>query len=182
MDLGLNNRNTLGSFHPLFEDVVFFVEATRHEQFGLWKDFSKERKMKPLSDELIAVLPDYCVNFDVKKQITKLNNELKQQDSVRVDWVQVSSGFSLTIGHVGKLPIVLCFNFAIVNGKKICFYDCTSRVCDHTKIEDWITSGFQLTHDNYHRHNLVDAASFSDCIKALKILDKEPRNTVYKKR
>lgn len=31
MDVGLNNRNTLGDVQPEFKDVVFFVEATSTE-------------------------------------------------------------------------------------------------------------------------------------------------------
>ena len=40
MDVGLNNRNTLGEIAPELTDVVFLVEATSAEQHNLWSEWS----------------------------------------------------------------------------------------------------------------------------------------------
>lgn len=179
MDVGLNNKNTLGTFDSEFSDVVFLVEATSTEQFSLWKEYSKESmtNFEPLSDLDIQIMLD----MRLKPKVKRLNDKIKEYaSSHRIDWEQVSSGFSLTIGYVKKLPVTINFNFAFINGKKICFYDCTSRMADHVMIEKWLIKHFQLTHDNYCRWNHVNAMNFHNCIKGLDNLDKEPRNTVYR--
>lgn len=177
MDVGLNNKNTLGEIRPEFKDVVYFVSATSEEQFNIWQDYSKESitNIEPISDDFIEALPD---NF--KSRVEKLNNQVKRAQHKRVDWVQVSAGFGLTIGSLDKRPVVVCFSFAYINGHKICFYEDTSEIVDHKMIEDWLISKFQLTHDGYTRWNHTNATNFHNCVQGLETLDKEPRDTVYK--
>ncbi|MEK6829133.1 MAG: hypothetical protein AABY15_03320 [Nanoarchaeota archaeon] len=181
MDVGLNNRNTLGEIAPEFKDVVFFVEATSTEQHNLWSEWSKQSmsNIEPLSDDVLRLIGDK-LNRDLYVKIETLNEKVKRNNSTRVDWEQIHAGFMITIGKVGKLPVSVCFNFAIINGKKVCFYEATSRVVNHKMVEDWLITRFQLTHDKYCRWNHVNAGNFHNCVNSLDNLDKEPRKTVYK--
>jgi hypothetical protein len=178
MDVGFNNKNMLGEIDPAFKDVVFFVDATTEEQFGLWREYSKESmtNIEPISEDFIQTLPE---NF--RGRVEKLNNQVKRAQHKRIDWKQVSSGFGLTLGKLDDRPICVCFSFAYINGHKICFYEATSQVVDHKLIEKWLKTHFQLTHDGYTRWNHTNATNFHNCVSGLENLDKEPRETVYER-
>ncbi len=177
MDIGLNNRNMLGDINSEFIDVVFFIEANSNERSILWQEWAKESitNIEPLSDKFIEGLP-------LKAQITlkELNNKIKIFNHKRVIWEQVYAGFRVTIGQVNKSPVFVSFSFAFINGKKVCFYDCTSKIVDYSMVEKWLITHFQLTHDDYTRWNHVDANNFHNCVNSLDKLDKEPRDTFYK--
>ncbi len=183
MDVGLNNKNTLGELAPEFSDVVFFIKATDNEQFTLWQEWSKESRhnIEPLSDAVIERIVDRVYHPYLCSEITELNDKIKKITQPRVNWQQIMAGFNLTIGHIEEYPVCVSFSFALINGKKVCFYHSTSRMVDHEMIEDWLMGRFQLTHDKYTRRNHVDATNFHNCVNSLDNLDKEPRDTVYKK-
>lgn len=178
MDVGLNNKNTLGELAPEFSDVVFFIKATNNEQFTLWQEWSKESmyNIKSLPDNLIEFIPS-----GMRPEVKRLNDKVKKLEMTRVEWGQIMAGFNLTIGYIQEYPVCVSFHFALINGKKVCFYHPTSRMVDHQMIEDWLMSRFQLTHDKYTRRNHVDAINFHNCVNSLDNLDKEPRDTIYKK-
>ena len=183
MDVGLNNRNTLGKFAPELEDVVFFVKATSCEQFTLWQEWSKEsmHNITPLSDDIMRdILVHKFLSAKIKYNVEDLNNQIKKIAQERVNWKQIHLGFCLTIGHIQKKPVVVSFSFASIGGKKICFYNCCSQMVDHEMVDNWLMTHFQLTHENYTRRNHVDAMNFHNCINSLDKIDKEPRDTVYK--
>ena len=179
MDVGLNNRNTLGDIDPSLADIVFMVEATSTEYHDLWLNWSKQspNNIEPLDDKIVELILPSSIMTSVKE----LNQKIKNAKHTRVNWEQISSGFMVTIGQIKKMPVCIRFRFAFINGKKICFYECTSRMADRTMIEDWLISRFQLTNDNYTRWNHVDAMNFHNCVNSLDDLDKKPRNTKYKK-
>jgi hypothetical protein len=130
--------------------------------------------IQPLSEEFISLL-----SLEFREKVSTLNRKVEQVLIKRVDWKQIGSGFGITIGQVQKKPVTVSFSFAIINGKKVCFYYCMSRMADYTMIHDWLISKFQLTHDNYTRWNHSDATNFNP--RDLEDIDKEPRNTIYKK-
>ncbi len=180
MDVGLNNRNTLGEIAPEFTDVVFLVEANSNEQFNLWQDWSDQSmtNIKSLPDYMLDTIKEDILLY---KKLKALNDNVKHNKHKRVKWKQIMNGFGLTIGHIKKFPVFLSFSFAIINNKKICFYECTSRMSDSKMIEDFLIKRFQLTHDNYTRWNHTNAMNFHNCVNSLDRLDKEPRDTVYRK-
>jgi hypothetical protein len=181
MDVGLNNRNTLGDIAPEFEDVVFLIEATSTEQLNLWSELCKQSmtNIESIPDGIMDQIQDRLGPGILFDKISELNQKTRKNNISRVDWEQIPSGFGITIGHVGKSPIHVCFSFAIINGKKICFYEATSQVINHKMIEDWLISRFQLTNDNYSRWNHTNAMNFHNCIQAFDRLDELPRDTVY---
>ncbi len=178
MDLGLNNRNKLGEIDPMFNDVVFLVEATSEEKHFLWKE-KAFIEFESLS-EYIMKEAEATLDFGSFKKLEKLNNKIKKDNWNKVEWEQINEGFYLTIGHIDNRPICVSFSFAIIEGKKICFYYGSSEVVDYKMIENWLIDRFQLTNDNYNCWNKTDAGNFHNCINALDCIDKEPRDTVYK--
>lgn len=185
MDVGLNNKNFLSKEAPEFNDVVFLVKATNCEQFTLWQEYSKEslHNIEPFNDIFISNLENN-VNWNQSNnfflsEIKKLNDKLERTQLKRVNWKQINAGFTLRIGWVEEKPVALHFSFAIINGKKICFYECTSRMADNTMIEKWLIERFQLTHDGYCRWNHTNATNFHICTQGLDSIDLEPRDTVY---
>lgn len=181
MDVGLNNKNTLGEIDPAFTDVVFLVEANSNEQFTLWQEWSSQSmsNIEPIADNDMKAIGEK-LSRDLYAKLEKTNNKLKHNYSNRVTWEQVYAGFGITIGHVEKHPVMISFSFAFINGKKVCFYYPTSRAVDHEMIEKWLIERFQLTHDGYTRWNHTNAGNFHNCVNSLDNLDKEPRDTVYK--
>lgn len=182
MDVGLNNRNTLGEVDPAFTDVVFLVNATSTEKFNLWQEYSKESmsNVQPLSDEIISKLKEE-LDSNLFDKVLALNKKVDKNKLKRIDWEQISSGFALKIGQIDSRPVCVTFSFAIINEKKICFYEATSQAVCHKMIEDFLIEKFQLTHDNYCRWNHTNADNFHNCVGGLGRRDKEPRDTIYKK-
>jgi len=186
MDVGLNNKNLLGKEAPELADVVFLVKANSNEQFNLWVEWSKESltNIEPLSKKVLETLSEVVKSWPVLTKVIDMNDKVIKTYQKRIKWKQISSGFLLTIGHVkhgkDKLPICIEFSFAIIEGKKVCFYNRSSRAGDSKMVDNWLIKRFQLTHDGYTRWNHVNATNFHNCVNSLDKLDKEPRDTKYK--
>lgn len=130
------------------KQVKFFIEANSFEQHTLWRE----------------------------------NDELSKDDTYHVKWDSDSMGFALTIGHIKsgkeKLPVVVSFNFAKLNGVMVCFYYATSRGVDYKMVEDYVFGNYPIKYDNGHRRATTDAQNFHHCIHAL---DELKDNTVKEK-
>jgi len=88
----------------------------------------------------------------------------------RLKWKEDGSGVGICIGHINKQktkPVWVSFGFAELNGKRICFYDVTSRFCDHTMVEDYIKSKYPVKYDNGTRTAMCDAMNFHLCANAI---------------
>lgn len=59
-------------------------------------------------------------------------------DRRRVSWQQDAAGLLETIGFLDDRPICLSLVTAVVDGRKILFYDATSQVVDHVAIDRWL--------------------------------------------
>jgi hypothetical protein len=182
MNVRLTNVNNLGHYHDDLSDVVFLVEATKNEAFQLWQNWSSDSlsNITPISDEVMSIIDRSLFERIYYKRIKRLNDEVKRFQHTRVNWVQIATGFCLTIGYVNhgneKLPVSIEFSFARINGKKVAFYSNYSRAGDSQMIENFLAENFQLTHDNYTRWNQVNATNFHNCVGSLDNLDEKPRN------
>lgn len=184
MDVGLNNTNKLGEINPAFKDVVFLVEATSSERHSLWVEHAHNSptNIQPLSEkELNEICSSLSEKPKLAEKLKALNIRINGAKRTRVNWEEISQGFALEIGKIEKKSVVLTFFFAKLDGHKVAFYNCSSQAVDYAMIKDWLIERFQLTNDNYHRWNHTDAMNFHNCLNSLDSLDKEPRNTVYKK-
>lgn len=79
-----------------------------------------------------------------------------------IEWEEDNSGFSIVVGNISKSkPVNVCFTFAKIYGKRICFYEAVSRFVDHTMVENWIKK-------NYPDIQITDAMNFHFAINACK--------------
>ena len=194
MDVGFNNKNTFE--HKQLKDVVFLVEATSNEQHNLWREYANDHyDLDGLDTEIpIPSILEQGYNSCTRQQLDEFielraladkvierNRKIKESRKYRVDWIQDNRGFLIEIGQLNKAPICVSFFFAKIKGHRVGFYEVTSRVAHHGMVEDWLTEHFQLTHDGYTRWNHTNADNFHNCIRGLDTLDKEPRDTIYKK-
>ncbi len=53
-------------------------------------------------------------------------------------WEEDYRGLMSTIGYLNKRPICVCVVWAKIDGYLVAFYDATSLVVDHSKVEDWL--------------------------------------------
>ena len=166
MDVGLNNRNMFE--HPILKDVIFLVEATSTENHNLWKEWSwnyyASFSTHPLPVDEVefqdkALLKksfkhySYLKNLHEKAKVQA--KKIAEKNRYRVNWEQVYEGHWIEIGKIGNRPVAIEFSFAIIEGKKIAFYNGCSQVVDHKMIKKWLIERFQCTHDNYTRWNHV---------------------------
>lgn len=88
-----------------------------------------------------------------------------------IKWVQDHEGFMETLGYIDdnvKKPVCVTFLFNILNDKRICFFDVTSRFSDMTMIEEWLDKNYPVKWDRGTRVARTDAMNFHhviDCIK-----------------
>jgi len=82
----------------------------------------------------------------------------------RVTWVQDYEGFAETIGHINSRPVVVSYKFAEIFGKRICFYEATSTIVDHTMVEAFIKENYPIKYDNDSRTAMTDAMNFHNAI------------------
>lgn len=70
---------------------------------------------------------------------------LRQQNSDGIEWTEdLIPGEARTVGYIqvgpgpdGKCPIVVTLTWAILNEHRICFWDATSRMVDHHRIDTY---------------------------------------------
>ena len=75
-------------------------------------------------------------------------------------WVDHSQGFSLQIGTLDNRPVWITCWSAIIEGKFIVFYECTSQVVDWLMIETWLKANFKAN------IKMVDAMNFHNALIA----------------
>ena len=94
----------------------------------------------------------------------------ENDESKRVSWEDIMRGYSIQIGTLDKRPVMVTIFYAMLNGKKIMFYEGTSQVVDHKMIELWIQH-FSLNNirwDNGTRWAHCNAMNFHHCLEAIK--------------
>ncbi len=90
--------------------------------------------------------------------------------SISIHWEEVSRGFSRKIGTVAKRPICIEGRYAILNGKRVMFYDGTSQLVDWKMIDQWMENylrkcmGWCDTPETYRHCN---AANFHQCFETI---------------
>ena len=65
------------------------------------------------------------------------DNRAREGQGHHLDWKQDMMGFGQTIGYVNgrkHQPVCVSFSFALLNGKRICFYEVTSRFSDSVMV------------------------------------------------
>lgn len=86
----------------------------------------------------------------------------------RSKWIENLSGLFLHIGNLGDMPVTLSLFSAIINGKKIVFWDSPSQVVDHRLIEQWFETNLPkcaFRKDNDSLPNRADAMNFHNIFR-----------------
>jgi len=70
------------------------------------------------------------------------------------DWKSDMGGYLVTVGHIGRRPTCISVRSATIGGRKVMFYEATSMLVDHKKIEQWLEKYLGGVHktdaDNFH--------------------------------
>lgn len=74
------------------------------------------------------------------------------------------SGHWLQIGTVDERPICVSIFYAVLNGKKVMFYEGISQLVDHEMIETW-----RNRYEGEAGH--CNAANFHHCMEAVGVYD-----------
>jgi len=89
----------------------------------------------------------------------------------KLEWVQDNMGFWQIVGYINKdndMPVCVSFSFVTILGKRICFYDVTSRFSDSKMVENFIEKNYNVKWDSGRRLAMTDAANFHLAIDAVK--------------
>lgn len=100
---------------------------------------SVKQTVSLLDDDFVALLADtyYAVEANSFEYSALYKEYAKEQGHV---WKENLSGRGACIGYVGKRMVFVSFRTAIINGRKILFYEATSPMVDWDMIEDWLRS------------------------------------------
>ena len=92
-----------------------------------------EQKLQTLLEETF-----YCVEANSNETLDIYRVLAREQGE---QWDENTSCFFQNVGNILGLPFLevnITLNFVNIRGKKICFYEDTSRFVDHEMIEKWI--------------------------------------------
>lgn len=121
-----------------FEDTIFVVEANGYERLSLWSKHCYQGSTECISG------PSYK----------------------RYEWEQDNHGIWYQIGKLVELPICVSFFWNKIDGHRILFYECASRVSDLKVINDWLERHCNPVWDGNRRAH-CDAMNFHHCLNAI---------------
>ena len=169
MDVGFNNTNTLhlALGENDFKDVEWLIEATSNERHAIWNTWHEKVKWEHIGIGYGYTITELHIQIPkplVKKGFTEDSDPIEDMGIGKKEEV---------------LPVGINFNFAIVNGHKVAFYESLSLLVHHGYIEAFLKTYFQRTHDDYSRWNHVDSSNVHNCFNYFDTIDKKPRKTKY---
>lgn len=85
-------------------------------------------------------------------------NSERQAPMVPLRWEQDTLGHIYTIGELAGNPIAVSVEFAVIDGRRVAFYEATSQVVDHRLVEKWIKE--QCPAGTQH----CDGMNFAHCV------------------
>jgi len=124
-----------------FKETVYRVEATRFEKSVLWRSHSNEA---------------------VKHKLSTADHP-----HLVVDWVQITSGYGLTVGWIEDRSVHVSFEWANINDKLVMFWEPTSFLVDYDIIDKW----FEVEMPHVEK---CEADTFTHCIDWINKQHKEP--------
>lgn len=85
-----------------------------------------------------------------------------------IEWEQINSGWGVTVGKLGKRPVVISVSWCKLDGFLVMFWYACSQVSDSKQVDKWFEKNFPVRYDNGHRPATCDAMNFGHCISALR--------------
>lgn len=124
------------------KETVAVVEATHTEKFFLWTEWAADSDFN-----------------HVRNPYNK------------VQWEQLSDGFTQRIGTIDGRPVQLCVFWARIHGQLVMFWEQTSQVTDSVMAEEFIEKelfgGKLPTYDGGGRTATFDAMNFHNALSAV---------------
>ncbi len=84
-------------------------------------------------------------------------------------WEQEMAGHTCIIGEFGEMPINVCFFYAKIEGRRVCFYEVVSMVTHSDMVEKWMEPRTRhMKWDSGTRPAHCDAMNFHHCLDAIR--------------
>jgi hypothetical protein len=87
-------------------------------------------------------------------------------------WQDVRHGWLAQIGQVGDMPVCISLHWAVIDGRRVLFYEATSQVVDHRMVEAWLKEHCNPVWDGSRRAH-ADAGNFHLCLQAIRELNEK---------
>jgi hypothetical protein len=124
----------------LLKDTEYVVEATYHETFSFWKEYSKENR----NWSSVAFIPP-------------------SKNWPCFEWEQIAPGYHVVVGEFHGFPVNISCWWWKIDGVLVMFYEAVSRVVDHDMVDEWLLNncvkkdGSSLAKTNADNfHHLID--------------------------
>lgn len=143
-------RAAMGEYAAKLEATEFAVEATHCERSELWARWSKQAL-----------------------EIKAPGSGRWLPDDMLLDWSEEPTGFWWTVCNVAvsvpgepakQFPICVSCSWAIIEGRRVLFWEATSQVVYFSIVKDWIHANT----GNGHRVSTSDATNFGNIANELK--------------
>ena len=114
-------------------------------------------------------LPDYKpVDFvieatDTERLFLWCRND-ERRDGRKVSWQDIPAGKFAVIGDFHGHPVSIGLAWAIINGRKVCFYAAESRVVDHNMVKSFVRAHVGSVGANYS-----DAMNFHNTLASIEM-------------
>ena len=110
---------------------------------------------------------DFVVEATDTEQFLLWCRNDERKDGRKVSWEQISMGLLPTVGEFAGFPVTVTLTWAIINGRKVCFYEAASRVVDYDMVKqfvrDYVASATASFSNAMNFHNtLLDIARMNE--------------------
>lgn len=93
---------------------------------------------------------------------------LWKEYNVKHAWKDIGFGWGMHVGELDSMPIVVSLQMAIIDGRRILFYEATSQIVDHRIISKWLNDNVPaLKHIEGVRRKMCDATNFHNCLHSI---------------
>lgn len=89
-------------------------------------------------------------------------------------FVQDNLGFWQVIGYINEdrsMPVGVSFSFVIIAGRRVCYYETTSRFVDTEMVEKFLKDNYPKTWDNGRRDAMTNAMNFHHVLDHIRTLN-----------
>lgn len=142
------------------------AELVQSKLRGIRTEKQLEKEFQEKLDETVFLVE--ATNFEQFALWKMWSPKSDTQCYKRLDsWEQDQCGQWFTIGHLDNRPICISVTWAILNGKRVMFWDMTSQLQDYKMAEDFWEKHFHGKWDNGRRKAMEDANNFHLCVDAV---------------
>lgn len=112
----------------------------------------------------------FAVEATSAEQLNLWRDHSSQSTSPRhkkiCEWQQVTPGWLVTVGKLGKRPVVISMSWVRIDGFLVLFWYPCSQVVDHVQIDNWFEEHYDQQWGG-GRRAVCDASNFHLCVQAI---------------